>query len=240
MALIIYKNYIQDNSESDAISNEISIVSPSEVKEELPPVTTEEYLNVDLKGAITNPGVYKLKKDSIINDAINTAGGFTKNAYTASINLSKKVSDEMVIFIYTKDEIKKFTNNNSNIYNQDEITNTCPTTSYDITECITKKSSIIEKVEISTNDKFSNSNTTTDKTDTNPTPDKSEDSKKIVNINTATETELTSLSGIGASKAKVIIEYRTTNGPFKTINDILNVKGIGESIFAKIKDYITV
>ena len=62
----------------------------------------------------------------------------------------------------------------------------------------------------------------------------------LISINTATEDELSSLSGIGPSKAKQIVEYRTTNGPFKTIEDIKQVPGIGDSIFAQIKDYITI
>ena len=49
-----------------------------------------------------------------------------------------------------------------------------------------------------------------------------------------------SLSGIGEAKATSIIAYRNTNGSFKTIEEIMKVSGIGESVFAKIKDYITV
>ena len=64
--------------------------------------------------------------------------------------------------------------------------------------------------------------------------------KTIVNINTATIQELTTLSGVGEAKAQDIIEYRSTNGNFKTVEDIKNVSGIGEALFAKIKDYITV
>ena len=48
------------------------------------------------------------------------------------------------------------------------------------------------------------------------------------------------LSKIGESKANSIIEYRESNGDFKTIEDIKNVSGIGDSLFESIKDYITV
>ncbi len=61
-----------------------------------------------------------------------------------------------------------------------------------------------------------------------------------ININTATLEELDRLPGIGPSIAQAIIDYRTANGPFKTIEDINNVKGIGDALFAKIKDSITV
>jgi competence protein ComEA len=60
-----------------------------------------------------------------------------------------------------------------------------------------------------------------------------------ISINKGTIKELTTLTGIGESKARKIIEYREKNGPFSKIEDIKKVSGIGESIFAKIKDDIT-
>ncbi len=61
-----------------------------------------------------------------------------------------------------------------------------------------------------------------------------------ININTASATELQLLNGIGEVKSNAIIAYRNTNGPFNSIEEILNVSGIGEKTFEKIKDYITV
>ena len=65
-------------------------------------------------------------------------------------------------------------------------------------------------------------------------------SSSKVNINTATQTELELLSGIGPSIASKIISYRKENGKFKTIEDIKNVPGIGEAKFNSIQDQITV
>lgn len=62
----------------------------------------------------------------------------------------------------------------------------------------------------------------------------------LVNLNTATDIELQSLPGVGPSKAKSIIEYREKNGGFKSIDEIKNIKGIGESSFEKLKDKITI
>ncbi|NMH74999.1 ComEA family DNA-binding protein [Bacillus sp. RO2] len=62
----------------------------------------------------------------------------------------------------------------------------------------------------------------------------------LVNINTATEEELTSLTGIGPSKAKAIIDHRTDNGLFKNIEDIMQVTGIGQKSFEKLRNEITV
>ena len=61
----------------------------------------------DIKGSVKSPGVYEIKENSTINDIIKLAGGLTKNADTNSINLSKKVTDEMVIYIFNKNELKK-------------------------------------------------------------------------------------------------------------------------------------
>ncbi len=60
----------------------------------------------------------------------------------------------------------------------------------------------------------------------------------IININTASISELDSLPGIGAAKAEAIINYREENGNFKTVEEIKNVSGIGESVFEKIKNKI--
>lgn len=64
--------------------------------------------------------------------------------------------------------------------------------------------------------------------------------KGLVNINTASVQELTTLTGIGESRAQAIIEYRETNGLFKNIEGIKRVAGIKDGLFDKIKDKITV
>ena len=60
-----------------------------------------------------------------------------------------------------------------------------------------------------------------------------------ININTATQSELETLTGIGPATASKIIEYRKINGKFKNIEDIMNVSGIGQAKFNSIKDKIT-
>ncbi len=61
-----------------------------------------------------------------------------------------------------------------------------------------------------------------------------------VNINKASVSELTSIPGVGASTAQKIITYREENGKFKTIEDIKNVSGIGDSKYNSMKDFISV
>ncbi|MGN1050995.1 MAG: ComEA family DNA-binding protein, partial [Acutalibacteraceae bacterium] len=63
---------------------------------------------------------------------------------------------------------------------------------------------------------------------------------ELININTAKEEELKSLYGIGENRAKAIISYRKSHGKFSKKSEIKNVKGIGEAVYNKIKNKITV
>jgi competence protein ComEA len=65
-------------------------------------------------------------------------------------------------------------------------------------------------------------------------------SKPLLNINTATIDQLETLPGIGRKTAERIIEYRTKSGSFKRIEELMNVKGIGEKSFLKLKPLIVV
>lgn len=65
-------------------------------------------------------------------------------------------------------------------------------------------------------------------------------SQKLINLNSADEEELCVLDGIGPSLAGRIIEYREANGGFSYTSEIMNVSGIGEGIYSKIKDLVTV
>lgn len=193
----------------------------NETKEESTQTITPKTINIDIKGAVKKPGVYQVSTDALVNDVVKLAGGFKSNAYTDGINLSKKVSDEMVVYIYTKTEVENFkTFKDDTTLTDNKI---CTTPSYNIIECLENEFSIIEVGLTSNNNNNKENNTS-----------------KTININTANITELTSLTGIGEAKAKVIIEHRENNGLFKSIEDIKNVKGIGEALFEKIKDYITV
>jgi competence protein ComEA len=64
--------------------------------------------------------------------------------------------------------------------------------------------------------------------------------KSTINLNTATLDQLTTLPGVGAKTAERILEYRTKSGGFKKIEELMNVKGIGEKSFLKIKPLVSV
>ena len=195
--LFIIKKNLKDNS----------VVILEEKLEQAQEETSEEELyTIDIKGAVQKPGVYKVPKTYVINDVISEAGGLTKNADTSLTNLSKKITNEMVIIIYTKDEVKK-----SNI--KDTVIK------------IIEKECVCPNIQ---NDGCINTGLTDTITNQN----------NLVNINTATQDELMTIPGIGESKAKAIIEYRKQHS-FNTIEDIMNVSGIGNSLYESIKIYIT-
>lgn len=222
----------------------------------------EKKFYVEVKGEVKYPGVYEADKNSIIDDVINDAGGLTKNAYTDNINMSRKVSDELVIYIYNKNDIKKsldteketntcspnivdsnteeieedasndnFSANDSSL--KDSINEPCLCPTYDITNCTDEKKS--EIVSDHSEEEYNK-----DTWENEDTKDVLDDENDLVNINTASKDELMSLNYIGEAKAKAIIEYRETNGLFKNLEDLKNVKGIGDALFEKIKNYITI
>ncbi|MCD4483170.1 helix-hairpin-helix domain-containing protein [Chromobacterium vaccinii] len=61
-----------------------------------------------------------------------------------------------------------------------------------------------------------------------------------VNLNTATPQQLEALKGIGPAKAKAIVDYRTKNGPFKTVDDLKKVSGIGDKTLESLRKEVTV
>jgi competence protein ComEA len=68
----------------------------------------------------------------------------------------------------------------------------------------------------------------------------SQNQMTIINLNTASLAQLASLSGVGKKKAAAIIEYRTKNGKFKSVDDLVNVKGIGKKMLQKLKGKVKI
>ncbi len=174
-------------------------------------IKESEKIKVDVKGAIKKPNVYEFDKGATVYDAVIRAGGITSKGTTININLSKKLRDEMVIYVFSKDELKKKESTNEVVC---EIPK-CECETVTVYEC-------------------------PDKTDSDSNGNNVVDSEKKISINTATLEELQTISGIGESKAKAIIEYRETNGNFITIEDIKKVSGIGDALYEKIKDRIAI
>lgn len=86
-------------------------------------ISKEDYYVVDIKGAIKNPGTYSVTKDKRVIDVINMAGGFLEDSDVTSVNLSKKITDEMMIIIPFKMENNVVGENiiNSNVYDDGKV-----------------------------------------------------------------------------------------------------------------------
>ena len=197
---------INSNHHEEEVITEISEINMEE--------SNNDYntIKINIKGAVVQPGVYEIPKNSRVEDAIFAAGGLIDNADTSIINLSRKLSDESVVIIYTVDEVKKIKQGNVIIQ---YIENECNCPEYQNSACIDPDTLI------------NNDN----------------DSESIsgkISLNKATIEQLQTLSGIGKAKAEAIIEYRSINGGFKNIEEIKKVKGIGDAVFEKIKNDITI
>ena len=169
-----------------------------------------EKIYVYVTGQVNIPGVVILNKGSRIADAINAAGGTTSKANTTKINLVYILEDGMKVNVPSNDDLKKDSN----------------------FEYITKDSG--EGAGDANNLNIDSSSSSTGYNT------KRERTSSIVNINTATQTELETLPGIGPSTALKIINYRKENGKFSSIEDLKNVNGIGDNKFEALKKYITV
>ncbi len=128
-------------------------------------------IEVHIDGRVKNPGVYKIKNGTRLQDLIEEAGGLLDDANTSNLNLARKLKDEEKIVI------KSYLDNNDD-----------------------------------------------------------EDTK--ININTATKDMLTSIPGVGSKMADKIIKYRQEH-PFNSVDELLNITGIGKKKFEEIKLYIT-
>lgn len=211
---IIIKVSLFNEKTNDIVMEELELQEEViELEEEAEEIVILQKVYVDIKGAIKNPGVYEIEENKKVIDVVELAGGFTENADTSMINLAKKVANEMVIIIYTTEEVKnsKETETVIKIIEKECV---CPEINNDA--CLENKSDQIDSTK------------------------KEESNSKKININSATLEELQTLTGVGESKAEAIIEYREKNGNFEKKEDLMKVNGIGEALYEKIKDGITV
>lgn len=173
---------------------------------------TIEKIYIYITGEVNSPGVVLLNNGSRIVDAIDAAGGVTDKADITKVNLVYELQDGMKVNIPNQKDLK----DNENF------------------EYITMSSGD-EKTDINLSVSTTNQNSESNKID-----NQSAFKISIVNINTATQTELETLPGIGPSLALKIINYRSENGKFSSIEDIKNVSGIGDVKYNNIKNYIKV
>ncbi len=127
------------------------VLEDTEIELNVPDIkqpVTEEFVIFDIKGAVTNPGAYKLNVGNRIYDAIRVSGGLTTDADTSLINLSKKLIDEMVIIVHTKDEVIDYFKKEPTIIYKD-VPCICP--DYKNDGCVTDESPSENDTKISIN-----------------------------------------------------------------------------------------
>ena len=182
--------YLMVNKEAQVDTTmweETSLTTTAEAATDATKERAETMIYVDIKGAVKVPGIYQLKNQQRIWDALALAGGVSEEADTAQVNYAQKVKDQMIIYVPKKGE------------------------------------SVAQSLE----------------TLQESAPAQQNQEEKI-NLNTATEAELQTISGIGAKKAQEIIRFRDEQGPFKTVEELKNVPGIGEKTVERLKDMLTV
>ena len=182
--------YLMVNKEAQVDTTmweETSLTTTAEVATDATQERAETMIYVDIKGAVKVPGIYQLKNQQRIWDALALAGGVSEEADTTQVNYAQKVKDQMIIYVPKKGE---------------------------------PVPQSLETLQESA-------------------PAQQNQEGKI-NLNTATEAELQTISGIGAKKAQEIIRFRDEQGPFKTVEELKNVPGIGEKTVERLKDMLTV
>lgn len=155
-------------------------------------------VQVYICGAVRDPGVYSVISGTILNEAVEKAGGFTEDAAVSSLNLVFEINSNMSFYIPTVKEVENDRSSGTDVIRG-------------------KGTYIWGESEQKTGAKTGGK----------------------VNINTADQATLQTLPGIGAVTAKAIIEYRSKN-PFKTVNELKKVSGIGDAKFERVREYITV
>lgn len=171
--------YIYAKTDDSEIVIESENIATNNKTEEKIKEEKKHKIIIHVDGCVKKPGIIELTENSRVAQAIEKAGGFTKEADTLEVNLASILEDGMKIYIPSHND------------NKGEM-----------------------KMET--------------------------DTKSKININSANQTELEKLPGIGSSTALKIINYRKENGKFNTIEDLKNIKGIGDSKFQKIKELIYV
>ena len=207
-SIFIIKNInFKDKEDENIVLNTKKDIKKDKEEEDV----SDIYYQVDIKGEVINPGIYTVKEGSRVIDVIRLAGDLTDNADTSVLNLSKKVKDEMVIIVYSFNEVESFTETKE----KEEIEQ----------EACINQNDIINDVCIEDSSNDTSSSVVI--------------SGKI-SLNTANLDELMMLPGIGEAKAEAIIKYREEEGAFQNIEELKEVSGIGDAIFDQIKESITI
>jgi competence protein ComEA len=160
--------------------------NPVPVWSSAPKATLAKQVLVHIVGQVVHPGVYQLKSDARVMDAVFAAGGFTPKADQASVNLARPLEDGEQVLVLA-------------------LGASSGGSQYSSTGSLGNAGGGSAKI----------------------------------NVNRASATELDALPGIGPTLAGRIVDYRSANGPFVSVNDLGKVSGIGPRLLANISSLVT-
>lgn len=178
----------------------------------------QQTMYVDVCGAVVNPGVYELETGSRIFQAVDAAGGYLPEAAKNYLNRARNLVDGQQIYVPTEDEVTE---------NIELMIAKAP-------EALQPQNTYEDSLAENSRGEVNSSGTGQGSEGEGyfQTDDR-------IDLNTADASQLSTLSGIGQSKAEAIIAYREAHGRFSSIEEIMNVEGIKEGTFSKIKDKIS-
>lgn len=160
---------------------------------------------VDAAGAVTRPGLYRLRPGSRVNDLVRIAGGLLPGADRNRLNLAAPLADGQRLYVPKAGEQS-------------------PPDPVDLTGGE------------GTGPDAGTSGSATPGGSAGQTPGPA----TPVDLNTATADELDTLPGVGPSTAAAILDYRTQHGPFRSVDDLLDVRGIGDAKLAALRSKVRV
>lgn len=189
-----------------------------EVAEGSREIEGQQTMYVDVCGAVVNPGVYELETGSRIFQAVDAAGGYLPEAAKNYLNRARNLVDGQQIYVPTEDEVTE---------NIELMIAKAP-------EALQPQNTYEDSLAENSRGEVNSSGTGQGSEGEGhfQTDDR-------IDLNTADASQLSTLSGIGQSKAEAIIAYREAHGRFSSIEEIMNVEGIKEGTFSKIKDKIS-
>lgn len=174
---------------------------------------------VHVCGAVKKPGVYALPADSRVYEAVEKAGGFSENADPDYVNQAQQLADGWKLVIPTMKETEALAAQEDSVL---RIGMVGPEGE--------QQTASGQQVSAGAGSRQEDSGA--------GSPGNSSDGR--ININTASLEELCAIPGIGSTRAAAIIAYRQETGGFTSVEDIMNVSGIKEGTYAKIKNSIKV
>ena len=163
-------------------------------------------------GEVAEPGVYVLESGDRIYEAVEMAGGMTADAGMCAVNLAESVYDGLMVYIPDSEEAAGMTGSMTSAGGS----------------AVSAGGSVT-----SADSSVRNGEGTSGGTASSP-----EDGR--LNLNTASLAELMTLSGIGQTKAQAVVNYRDAHGGFSSVEEIMNVDGIKEGLYNRIRDQIKV